>query len=155
MPDLTADLQYRDVDDLLSTIVDEHRRAELLYAAFKESRDPDDRLILVYNLIKALSQHAGCEELVVYPLFKQRIGGEEGKRIFERSVEEHRQLKVDLSRVDGMTWKDAGFEEAVHKAMQDQLAHAKEEEKEVAHQRCTAQPMGDLRHRSSVATHRR
>ena len=116
------------MDDIVSTIIDEHRRAEFLYAAFKESKDVDDRLILVYNLIKALSQHAACEELVVYPKFVERVPG--GKEIYERSVQQHRQLKVDLSKVDGMTWKDAGWEEAVHKAMQDQIDHAREEEKE-------------------------
>ena len=80
-------------------------------------------------MIKMLSMHAGCEELVVYPALRDRVPN--GAQLYERSVAEHRQLKRDLARLDGLTWRDADFEPTVHKAMEDQTAHVREEEKEV------------------------
>jgi hemerythrin superfamily protein len=127
VPDLSKETQYRDMNNIITIIQDEHQRVEVLYKAFQEAKDPDDRMILVYNMMKMLSVHAGCEELVVYPVFKDRIPG--GEEIYKRSVEDHRQLKVDLYTLDGMTWKDQGFEQQVDKCMQDQIKHAREEEK--------------------------
>ena len=47
VPDLSSDLRYGDRDSVIAVITDEHRRVEMLYRAFCESKDPDDRLILV------------------------------------------------------------------------------------------------------------
>jgi hypothetical protein len=47
VPDLSAETQYSDRDNIVALITDEHRRVEMLYAAFCETKDPDDRMILV------------------------------------------------------------------------------------------------------------
>ena len=129
VPDVTRELKYSDEDDIVAIISDEHRAAEQLFGAFTESKDPDDRQIVLYNIVKLLSLHAACEELTVYPAFKDRIPG--GEKIYRRAVQEQTQLKEDLKKADGMTWKDAGLEELVRKIIKEQTEHAREEEKEV------------------------
>ena len=130
VPDLSQDVQYSDEDNIVRVIEDEHRRAEFLFRAFMDARDPDDRMILLYGVTKLLSQHAACEELVVYPFLRDRVPG--GRDVYERSVKEHRQLKIDLDKADGLTWKDPAFEDVVRAAMNDQLDHAREEEGQVS-----------------------
>ena len=130
MPDLTCELKYSDEDSVVSVIVDEHRKVEQLFAGFTEAKDPDDRMILFYHIVRMLSTHAACEELTVYPVMRDRLPG--GEQLYRRAVAEQQQLKEDLAKADGMTWKDAGFEDLVRKIIQEQTDHAREEEKEVS-----------------------
>ncbi|KAG2189527.1 hypothetical protein INT46_004356, partial [Mucor plumbeus] len=83
-------------------------------------------------LIKKLVQHDEVEQLLVYPLLREKIGGKIGEDHYERSLSEHQEhrnllYKVKQSNINN----DLDFDKKLEDAMKSVFYHVKKEESEV------------------------
>jgi len=102
----------------------EHRLVELLGEKFYQSKSNDERQGIANNIIKLLSVHAACEEMVLYPFLK--LKGESD--LVQHALDDHTQVKKDLESLIEMKIEDENFEMKLQAALDDTLTHVKEEE---------------------------
>ncbi len=112
--------------DIIEHLTQEHREAERLLAALKESDPGPGRNDLIRELETALAVHMAVEEQFLYPIVVERIGAEDA----EEATNEH-----DLAR-DGIAtlWEMAdqpGFGAAVDSLSGGIDHHVEEEEQEL------------------------
>jgi hemerythrin superfamily protein len=84
--------------DITELLRNEHREAEAAFALFEQSDDESVRAGLAQTLVKALSVHAGTEELVLYPVIRKKVV--DGAALIDRSLEEHQTVKELLVQLD-------------------------------------------------------
>jgi iron-sulfur cluster repair protein YtfE (RIC family) len=108
---------------------EDHRRVDGL---FKRVRDtPKGEHPALFKQIKAeLDVHAHIEEVVFYPVLEAK-GDKELKDITREGIEEHRQAKMFLKEIDGMSAGHKQFEAKLKVLMEDIEHHVKEEEDEM------------------------
>lgn len=105
---------------------EDHRRVDRL---FKKVRDtPKGEHPALFKQIKAeLDVHAHIEEAAFYPVLEVK-GDKELTDITREGIEEHRQAKMFLKELDGMTAGGKQFEAKLKVLMEDIEHHVKEEE---------------------------
>jgi len=81
---------------------------------------------IAHNIIKLLSIHAACEEMVLYPFMKAKLPN--GPAMVQHALAEHSQLKEDLYALDNMLVGQSHFDERLTKALNETLQHVQEEE---------------------------
>lgn len=108
---------------------EDHRRVDRL---FKKVRDtPKGEHPALFKQIKAeLDVHAHIEEAAFYPALEAK-GDKELTDITREGIEEHRQVKMFLKELDGMTAGNKQFEAKLKVLMEDVEHHVKEEEDEM------------------------
>ncbi|KAG2202734.1 hypothetical protein INT47_004758 [Mucor saturninus] len=119
-------------ENVIDLIIADHREAESLYDKYKATTDQDEKQLIANNLVKVLVKHDECEQLLVYPLLREKIGGERGEQLYERSLKEHqdhRELLYDVKCTSLKT--DPEFDAKLQKAIDSVFHHVKEEEEEV------------------------
>lgn len=119
-------------DNIIDLIIDDHKKAKKLYEDYKRTDVCNDKKNIVNELIKELVSHDECEQLLVYPLLKEKkIGGkEEAARIYEKSLGEHqghRELLYQVEKIDINTEYEK-FDSKLKEAMDSVVSHVKEEE---------------------------
>jgi hemerythrin-like domain-containing protein len=76
--------------------------------------------------------HDECEQLLVYPLLREKVGGETGEGHYERSIKEHQEHREMLYKVKNANIKeDPDFDNKLKQAMDAVLLHIEQEEKVV------------------------
>ncbi len=116
--------------DVTELLRNEHREAEAAFALFDQMSDPGTRRELAGTLSKALSIHAGVEELVVYPVIRDKVQG--GKDMINHALQEHQQVKELLVEIEKTAKTgDAQLAVLVHRLKSATLDHVAEEEGEV------------------------
>jgi hemerythrin superfamily protein len=80
-------------------------------------------------MIRELSIHAAIEEQVLYPTVRSDLP--DGSSMADEALEEHRQAKDDLRRIDRMDPASPGYESAVNELIRDVRHHVEEEETEM------------------------
>ncbi|CEG62769.1 hypothetical protein CU097_010670 [Rhizopus azygosporus] len=119
-------------DNVIDLIIHDHNEAKALYEKYKQTQDKDSKMSICNSLIKKLVQHDEVEQLLVYPLLREDIGGSVGEGHYERSLHEHqdhRNLLYNVKQSDIKT--DANFDQKLDEAMKSVLDHVKVEESEV------------------------
>lgn len=107
----------------------DHRRVDRLFKKVKDT--PKGEHPALFKQIKAeLDVHAHIEEAVFYPVLEAK-GDKDLKDITREGIEEHRQVKMFLKELDGMTAGNKQFEAKLKVLMEDIEHHVKEEEDEM------------------------
>jgi iron-sulfur cluster repair protein YtfE (RIC family) len=108
---------------------EDHRRVDRLFKKVKDT--PRGEHPALFKQIKAeLDVHAHIEEVVFYPVLEAK-GDKELKDITREGIEEHRQAKMFLKEIDGISAGNKQFEAKLKVLMEDIEHHVKEEEDEM------------------------
>jgi iron-sulfur cluster repair protein YtfE (RIC family) len=108
---------------------EDHRRVDRLFKKVKDT--PKGEHPALFKQIKAeLDVHAHIEEVVFYPVLEAK-GDKALKDITREGIEEHRQAKMFLKEIDGMSAGNKQFEAKLKVLMEDIEHHVKEEEDEM------------------------
>lgn len=119
-------------DNIIDLIKKDHNEAKELYEKYKKTENKDDKKNICNKLIKKLVQHDEVEQLLVYPLLREKIGGKIGEEHYERSLSEHqdhRNLLYDVKKSN--ISNDIDFDKKLEIAMISVFEHVKKEESEV------------------------
>ncbi len=108
---------------------EDHRRVDKLFKEVKNT--PKGEHPALFKQIKAeLDVHAHIEETEFYPVLEAK-GDKELKDITREGLEEHRQAKMFLKELDGMSAGNKQFEAKLKVLMEDIEHHVQEEEDEM------------------------
>lgn len=124
-PDLSKTLDPSG-KDIFAIILEEHRIVEKLGAAYHASNNQHEKQGLAHNIIKLLSIHAACEEMVLYPFMRAKLP--DGPAMVQHALMEHQQVKLDLYALDNMLVNQVHFTERLDKCLAETLQHVQEEE---------------------------
>ncbi len=83
--------------DVISQITADHRAVESLFTDYENGQG--DATGTVGVLVRELSLHAGVEELLLYPVARNRL--DNGDQVVDHSLEEHQKVKEVLTTLDG------------------------------------------------------
>jgi hemerythrin superfamily protein len=120
-------------DNIIDLILADHNNAKALYENYKISQDPETKRKTANNLIRELVLHDECEQLLVYPMLREKVGGEKGEQEYERSLKEHQEHRELLYAVKNTDFKKdpQEFDDKLKKAIDSVFDHVAKEEKEV------------------------
>lgn len=119
-------------DNIIDLIKNDHNEAKELYEKYKKTENKDDKKNICNKLIKKLVQHDEVEQLLVYPLLREKIGGKIGEEHYERSLSEHQDHRDLLYNVKKSNISnDIDFDNKLEIAMISVFDHVKKEESEV------------------------
>jgi iron-sulfur cluster repair protein YtfE (RIC family) len=108
---------------------EDHKRVDRLFKKVKDT--PKGEHPALFKQIKAeLDVHSHIEETAFYPVLEAK-GDKELKDITREGIEEHRQAKMFLKEIDGMSAGHKQFEAKLKVLMEDIEHHVKEEEDEM------------------------
>ncbi|KAF1799464.1 hypothetical protein V8B55DRAFT_1342573 [Mucor lusitanicus] len=130
---LTGAPAFKRGDNIVDLIIADHNEAKDLYKRYKEANDIDEKVKLRNSLVKALVQHDECEQLLMYPLLREKVGGDVGEGHYSRSLSEHQELRELMYRVRYADVKSnpKQFDFKLDNAMHSVFLHVEQEEKEV------------------------
>ncbi|KAI8363997.1 hypothetical protein EDC96DRAFT_208934 [Choanephora cucurbitarum] len=130
---LTGAPVFTQAENVIDLIVKDHNDAKALYEKYKSSSDWDEKKKLRNQMIKTLVQHDECEQLLVYPLLREKIGGTLGEEHYARSLAEHQELRDLLYGVRYADMKEnpRQFDFKLQNAMNAVFQHVAIEENEV------------------------
>jgi len=87
---------------------------------------------VINEIIRQLSIHTSIEERVLYPLTRAKIPeGNEGNKLSDHGLKEHREMKEILDRLQSMDVDCAQFGEDVSSLLHDVKHHHKDEERDI------------------------
>lgn len=113
----------------IELLKEDHDRVDKLFQQVKADEDGDHRD--TFEQIKAeLEVHTHIEETIFYPKMEQE-GDEELKKIVLEGVEEHRQAKMFLRELSGLSDDSEKFQPKLKVLMEDIEHHVQEEEGEM------------------------
>lgn len=108
---------------------EDHRRVDRLFKKVKDT-PPGEHPALFKQIKAELDVHAHIEEVAFYPVLEEK-GDKDLKDITREGIEEHRQAKMFLKELDGMSAGNKQFEAKLKVLMEDIEHHVKEEEDEM------------------------
>jgi len=125
MAEQTASRTTHEDPDLVEVLLEQHQRIREEFAEV-QSATGADRAEAFDSLRTLLAAHETAEEMVVRPATRSEVSG--GDAIADARVEEERNAKLVLSRLDGMDVADPEFEShlANLKGMVEEHAEAEE-----------------------------
>lgn len=112
--------------DAITLLTNDHRKVEALFKDYTFAVDAKVRKELVEQMVRELSIHAAIEEGAFYPSVREC--STEIRSLVDEGLEEHQQVKNQLSELDSMDPADARFHPAVEQLMGDVKHHVEEEE---------------------------
>lgn len=119
--------------DIIELLVGQHREVEQRWTALQDARlagsagSAGSHAELGRSIVALLSQHDALETQVLYPELRERAG-DEGRRLAEHSLGEHRQVRELLARVDGKDPADEAVFTMFQECLAAVVAHVQEEE---------------------------
>lgn len=75
-------------------VIMEHDAVKALYKEYQTTNDPDVRLAKAHLIINQLVQHSGKEEVVLYPMMRQKL--DDGDAQVDHAVKEHQEVTEQL-----------------------------------------------------------
>ena len=115
--------------DVFAIIVEEHRMVDMLGQKYQQSEDHTEKQQIAHNIIKLLSLHAACEEMVIYPVMKERLP--DGPQQVAHALQEHLVVKELLLQLDNSQVGQAHYDERLMECLADILQHVAEEEQQL------------------------
>jgi len=113
-------------------LIRDHRAVEALFDSYNAVSDPSYRRRIVNEIIRELSIHTVIEERYLYPLCREAIPEHnEGKKLAEHGLKEHRELKVLLDHLLYLDEHSPQFDITVQEVIKDCLHHHKDEERDI------------------------
>ena len=121
-----------DQPDVIEVLSQDHREVEQLFteleALLAAGGGADERRQeLVDRVTIELVRHAVAEEVVVYPMVKDKVSAEEA----ERAKQEHAEAEETMKRLERMSPDDADFDREIRTLMAEIREHVAEEEGEM------------------------
>jgi iron-sulfur cluster repair protein YtfE (RIC family) len=115
--------------DALELLKKDHRKVDGLFSKAKANEDGNNAP--VFKRINAeLDTHAHIEEKIFYPYILER-GDQELNRIVREGIEEHKQIKMFLADLAGLSGTSEQFRAKLKVLMEDVEHHVQEEEDEM------------------------
>ncbi len=128
-PQITTD--HSTDHDVIDVLMTDHREVELMFTEleglFGPGADADRRREVTDNVTIELVRHAVAEEVVVYPMVKEKVSAEEA----ERAKQEHAEAEETMKRLERMSPEDADFDREIRTLMAEIRDHVAEEEGEM------------------------
>ncbi|OBZ81346.1 hypothetical protein A0J61_10605 [Choanephora cucurbitarum] len=113
-------------------IINDHDEARNLHEDYLKATDIKEKKRLRNQLVKVLVLHDECEQVTAYPLLRDKVPGDESKKEYERSLDEHQQLRTLLHEVRYADMEnDPEFDSKLKKAMDTAFKHIDTEEQKV------------------------
>jgi len=109
----------------IDLLLQQHQQVEGLFQKFKAGGE--DRIQLIGRIAEALTLHAVLEEQYVYPMLKQHGMDED----FDRSEEEHAEVKQIISQLLRMKQTDGQLETVMDQLISNVRLHVGLEERAV------------------------
>ena len=111
---------------LVDIIVQEHDLAASLYEQYQQSTDLKQKLTLGRQIVDAIVEHAGKEEIALYSAMRDipSLGDTE----VEQAKAEHLQVTKDLYKLDKMTEANDEYDALLNKIMTELTEHIADEE---------------------------
>jgi len=113
--------------DMFRDIKDDHRKVKDLFADWNKTNDNDQKQKIAQEIIRELSVHAATEEMVLYPLVKEKFSGDFAAHF----TQQHTEVETILYDLDQMTIRDEGYVAKMNLVIQDVQDHVAEEEKDL------------------------
>jgi len=110
---------------LVQQIIREHSLVKEVWQQYRDSNDVSMKLNLGRTIMQEIVQHAGREEIALYPAFRDipSLASE-----VDKAKAEHLQVTVDLSQLDQMKTADAKYDALLQKIMTELVEHIADEE---------------------------
>lgn len=127
MADTDRPSQIGPDDDVVALLKAQHVAIRELFEEVHNSTG-DQRRDAWRSLVRLLAVHETAEEEVVHPTARRAFDG--GEQVVAERLEEERQAKEQLSRLDDMDPEDPGFMPGFLALRESVIAHAEAEERE-------------------------
>ena len=108
--------------DVLSHLIEEHRKVEQMLAQLKESDEGPERNRLFAELKESLATHMAVEERFIYPVMAEALGEDEA----DDATDEHELARAGLAEAEKRL-EEGAFEAAVE-ILEAGIGHHVEEE---------------------------
>lgn len=114
-------------EDVVTFLRGQHEQIREMFAEVRASAGAarEEKFVALRRL---LAVHETAEEQVVHPRARKDLA--DGERIVGERLEEEREAKVMLARIEGMDITSAQFDEMLHALERSVLAHADAEERD-------------------------
>jgi len=110
-------------------IMEDHNEVRSLYKNFQNAATKEEATRWYNQLVWEIARHSVAEEVVVYPLFEDKLG-DWGKHRAELSRKEHHTVKVELKELESLSHDDVSFMPKMKTMMANLENHMEHEEKE-------------------------
>lgn len=115
----------RPIEDM---VIEDHLEAKAFIKKYKTAKSKDEGLKWYHQFVWEICRHSIGEELVLYPLIKEKVP--EGENIVNSSLEDHRLMKLELVKIQELTPHTEEFKKSVDTMWADLSAHLDREEEE-------------------------
>ena len=123
-------LIQRAMSTISSAIIEDHRELESYYQKYCSNKgNANEQQKWLNQFTWELARHSIGEELVVYPLFEDKLGAE-GKSIADQDRKEHQKAKDILYELQNMNAGEAKTDAKFAELMKDLREHIKHEEEQ-------------------------
>ncbi|MCC5033640.1 hemerythrin domain-containing protein [Streptomyces sp. WAC 00631] len=112
--------------DVVALLMQQHGEIRNLFDEVERS-EGDARRDAFHRLVRMLAVHETAEEEIVHPFVKRSVPGGEG--VVAERLEEEREAKEQLARLEDMDTGDPGFLPALLALRMDVMRHARAEER--------------------------
>lgn len=118
--------------DATEYLTRQHREMEHIWAQLEEAheRGADTQAEIARRLVTLLSQHDAIETQLLYPELR-RVGGDDGRRMSDHSLDEHQVVREVLASVDGADPSAPDVFERFEKCIASVTGHVEEEERDI------------------------
>jgi hypothetical protein len=107
-------------------IKNDHDEARALFNQFRECNDRKEALKWYNQLVWQLTRHSIAEELIFYPLLREKVIN--GQVLADIDIEQQRQIKEDLVKLQSLDYNSAEFDQNVQVMWTDLINHMEKEE---------------------------
>ncbi|CAG8639587.1 6324_t:CDS:2 [Scutellospora calospora] len=99
--------------DIISEVIEDHNVIKDLNSRYNKEMDACEKQKIANTIVREIAVHSAAEEICAYPLIEKHLI--DGKKIADKSREEHLQLKKDLYELDQKKVQDEGYETLLKK----------------------------------------
>ncbi|CAG8805731.1 34267_t:CDS:2, partial [Racocetra persica] len=115
--------------DIVSEALEDHNVIKDLNCRYMKEINPSEQQKIANTIVRELAVHSATEEICAYPLVEKHLP--DGKKIADKSREEHLQLKKDLYELDKKKVNEEGYDTLIKKIIEEFEEHIKDEENDI------------------------
>lgn len=117
--------EFKPIEDL---ILEDHKETRLVYQKYCDAINNDDKMKWYRQLVYLVAQHSIAEELVLYPMVRERIIN--GSQMADLDIQQTRRIKEAITDLQNYTIDNPQFNIRVKSLWNELEAHMSKEEKE-------------------------
>ncbi len=138
-----TDPSVKTTQDVVAFLKAQHDRIKELFSETINAPDNEKREKSFFELRSLLAVHETAEEMIVHPKARQEIPG--GEAIVDARLQEEKQAKQQLQKIESMDTESPEFKNALIEFQRDVIDHAEHEENEVFNKLADELTEGDLK----------